>query len=122
MRKMLKKVFITLSLLLVIRVAHAQSPDPQLLAEISKIKAIDNHSHPPKLVAPGEKDDDFDALPCDPISQMDPPFQTRPENPQVLKAWKALWAYSYDDIDPEHVKAVVAAKQKIKQVQGDNYS
>jgi hypothetical protein len=28
----------------------AQNPDPQLLAEIQKIKAIDNHSHPPKVV------------------------------------------------------------------------
>ncbi|HEV2962809.1 MAG TPA: hypothetical protein VG649_13350, partial [Candidatus Angelobacter sp.] len=64
---MVKKVFITLFLLFVIRVARAQSPDPQLLAEINKIKAIDNHSHPPKLVSPGEKDDDFDALPCDPL-------------------------------------------------------
>ena len=99
----------------------AQTPDPGLLAEAMHIKAIDNHSHPPKLVEPGEKDDDFDALPCDPISQMDPPFQTRPENPQILKAWKALWAYTYNDNSPVHVKAVAAAKQKIKQQQGDNY-
>ena len=111
-----------LAILLLSSAVSAQTPDSGILAEALHIKAIDNHSHPPKLVAPGEKDDDFDALPCDPISQMDPPFQTRPENPQVLKAWKALWAYSYDDIDPEHVKAVVAAKQKIKQAQGDNYS
>src|SRR6476661_10229853 len=82
--------------------SHAQKADPQLLAEIQKIKAIDNHSHPPKLVAPGEKDDDFDALPCDPISQMDPPFQTRPENPQILKAWKTLWAYPHNDLNQEH--------------------
>src|SRR5580765_7040282 len=89
----------------------AQTPDPGLLAEAMRIKVIDNHSHPPKLVGPGEKDDDFDALPCDPISQMDPPFQTRPENPRILKAWKALWAYPYNDNSPEHVKAVIAAKQ-----------
>ena len=111
-----------LAILLLSSAVSAQTPDSGILAEALHIKAIDNHSHPPKLVAPGEKDDDFDALPCDPISQMDPPLQPRPENPQVLKAWKALWAYSYDDIDPEHVKAVVAAKQKIKQAQGDNYS
>lgn len=108
--------------LLLSRALSAQIPDAGILAEAFSIKAIDNHSHPPKLVSPGEKDDDFDALPCDPISQMDPPFQTRPENPQFLKAWKTLWAYPYDDADPEHVKALVAAKQKIKQAQGDNYS
>lgn len=111
-----------LAILLLTCAVSAQTPDPGILAEAFHIKAIDNHSHPPKLVAQGEKDDDFDALPCDPISQMDPPFQTRPENPQVLKAWKTLWAYKYNDIDPQHAKTVVAAKQKIKQQQGDNYA
>jgi len=108
--------------LLLFRSVFAQTPDSGILSEAHHIQAIDNHSHPPKLVAPGAKDDDFDALPCDPISQIDPPFQTRPENPQMLKAWKALWAYPYKDIDAEHAKAVVAAKQKIKQQQGDNYA
>ena len=83
---------------------HGQATaDPGVLAEALRIKAIDNHSHPPKLVVPGERDDDFDALPCDPISQMDAPFQTRPENPQFLKAWKALWSYPYNDLAPVHV-------------------
>jgi len=111
-----------LAALLLSSAVRAQTPDSGLLAEAMRIKAIDNHSHPPKLVALAEKDDDFDALPCDPISQMDPPFQTRPENPQLLKAWKALWAYPYSDNTPEHLKAVVAAKQKVKQQQGDNYA
>jgi predicted TIM-barrel fold metal-dependent hydrolase len=96
--------------------------DPVLLAEINGIQAIDNHSHPPKLVSAGEKDDDFDALPCDPVSVMDPPYATRPVNPDFLKAWKALWAYQYDDRAPEHVQTVLAAKQRIKQQQGDNYA
>jgi uncharacterized protein len=111
-----------LAVMLLACAVSAQTPDPGILAEALRIKAIDNHSHPPKLVAPGEKDDDFDALPCDPISQMDPPFQTRPENPQILKAWKTLWAYPHNDFDPENIKAVVTAKQKIKQQQGDNYA
>jgi hypothetical protein len=102
---------------------HGQATaDPGVLAEALRIKAIDNHSHPPKLVVPGERDDDFDALPCDPISQMDAPFQTRPENPQFLKAWKALWSYPYNDLAPVHVKTVIAAKQKTKEQQGDNYA
>ena len=44
-----------------------QPVDPALLTEIRQIKIIDNHAHPPALVNPGEKDDDFDALPCDPL-------------------------------------------------------
>ena len=81
---MVKRVLIALLFVFIVRAAHAQSPDAQLLAEINKIKAIDNHSHPPKVVAPGEKDDDFDALPCDPLEPSMPTTISRPENPQYL--------------------------------------
>jgi hypothetical protein len=100
---------------------RAQTADPQLLAEINKIKAIDNHSHPPKLVNPGEKDDDFDALPCDPLEPSDPTTITRPDNPQYIAAWKALYNYPYNDRSPEHVKELLQTKQKIMQEQGDNF-
>jgi hypothetical protein len=117
---MLKRSAIVLCLLAAVA-TRAQSPDPQLLAEINKIKAIDNHSHPPKVVAPGEKDDDFDALPCDPLEPTMPTTVSRPENPQYLAAWKALYNYPYNDAAPEHVKELLAAKQKIMQEQGDNF-
>jgi len=109
-------VFIFLALML-----RAQTADPQLLAEINRIKAIDNHSHPPKLVAAGEKDDDFDALPCDPLDPSDPTTISRPENPQYLAAWKALYNYPYNDRAPEHIKELLQAKQKVMQQQGDNF-
>ncbi|HXB22345.1 MAG TPA: amidohydrolase family protein [Candidatus Solibacter sp.] len=118
---MAKKIFITLLLLSLGRVARAQSPDPQLLAEINKIKAIDNHSHPPKVVGPGEKDDDFDALPCDPLEPSMPTTIGRPENPQFLAAWKALYNYPYNDSSPEHVRELLQTKQRIMQEQGDNF-
>ncbi len=98
---------------------QAQNPDPQLLAEIQKIKAIDNHSHPPKVVGPGEKDEDFDALPCDPLEPSVPTTTSRPENPQYIAAWKALYGYKYDDAAPEHLKELLAAKKKIMDEQGD---
>jgi uncharacterized protein len=118
---MLKKMLVAV-VLLAFSVLHAQTADPQLLAEIQKIKAIDNHSHPPKLVSVGEKDDDFDALPCDPLEPGDLPVVARPDNPQFLAAWKALYGYRYDDTSPDHVRELVRAKQKIMQQQGDNYS
>jgi hypothetical protein len=105
-----------------VRAAAAQSPDPQLLADIQQIKAIDNHSHPPKLVNPGEKDTEFDALPCDPLEPSMPTTISRPENPQYLAAWKALYGYRYNDAAPEHVKELLEAKKKIMQEQGDNYA
>ncbi len=108
-------------LLFFVSVLRAQTADPQLLAEINKIKAIDNHSHTPKLVGPGEKDDEFDALPCDPLEPSDPTLPSRPENPQYLAAWKALYGYPYNDRSPEHVRELVQSKQKVMQQQGDNY-
>ncbi|HZS43804.1 MAG TPA: amidohydrolase family protein [Blastocatellia bacterium] len=121
---MLRKSIVALLqivLLLGPTLAPAQSADPQLLAEINKIKAIDNHSHPPKVVSPGEKDDDFDALPCDPLEPSDPPTNARPDNPQFLPAWKALYGYPYNDASPEHVKELLQLKEKVHQQQGDNF-
>jgi hypothetical protein len=118
---MLNRCVAGLALLLISALAFAQSPDPQLLAEINNIKAIDNHSHPPKVVAPGEKDDEFDALPCDPLEPSMPTTISRPDNPQYLAAWKALYGYRYNDAAPEHVKELLETKKKVMQAQGDNY-
>lgn len=117
----MKTATIIFLMLLASRILRAQTDDPQLLTEINKIKAIDNHSHTPKLVGPGEKDDDFDALPCDPLEPGDPTTVTRPENPQYLAAWKALYRYPYDDRSPEHVRGLLQTKQKVMQQQGDNF-
>jgi hypothetical protein len=115
------RIAVLLFPVLLVASLRGQTADPQLLAEINKIKAIDNHSHPPKVVAPGEKDDDYDALPCDPLEPSDPTTVSRPENPQYIAAWKALYNYPYDDRKPEHIRELLAAKQKVMQEQGDNF-
>src|SRR5258708_23126058 len=117
---MLKKILVAVLLLLSFRVLRAQTADPQLLAEIQKIKAIDNHSHPPKLVGPGEKDDDFDALPCDPLEPGDLPVVARPENPQFLAAGKALYGYRYNHARPAHLRRLIEATQTITPERVDN--
>jgi len=95
--------------------------DPTLPSEIGQMKLIDNHAHPPALVNFGEKDDDFDALPCDPLEHTDPPATLREGNPIYLQAWKALWHYPYDDASTAHIQELLATKQRIKQEQGNNY-
>src|SRR5690349_17980096 len=90
------------------RVANATPAQPQdsslpgtdlaLLNEINQIKAIDNHAHPPALNGQhGEKDEDFDALPCDPLEPTDAGMFFREDNPVYIKAWKAMFSYKYDD-------------------------
>ena len=110
-----------LALPLMAQTSQQLTPDAKLLTEINQIKAIDNHSHPPALVNPGEKDDDYDALPCDPLEATAPGLMWREDNPVYLKAWKTLFGYKYDDASPEHVKELLAAKQEIKQREGDHY-
>jgi hypothetical protein len=118
---MVKRTAIALLPFFLAGVLHAQAADPQLLAEINNIKAIDNHSHPPKVVVAGEKDDDYDALPCDPLEPSEPTTISRPENPQYLAAWKAIYNYPYDDRSPEHLRELLQTKQKIMREQGDNF-
>ena len=114
-------LFASLALFAVATFASAQMPDPALVAAIHKIPAIDNHSHTPRLVVPGERDDEFDALPCDPLEPTIQPTTARPESPQILAAWKALWGYAYDNRSEGHIRELLQTKQRIKREQGDNY-
>src|ERR1700730_7211029 len=102
--------------------ATAQKPDPGLMKEIHEIRAIDTHSHPPRLVAAGERDDEYDALPCDPLDPTSLNTMTRPENPQYLAAWKYLWGYQYNDHSEAHVRSLIETKQQIRREQGDHYA
>ncbi len=102
--------------------AQQLQPDASLMSEINKIKAIDNHAHPPALNGPhGEKDTDFDALPCDPLEPTEAGWMFREGNPVYIKAWQTMFGYKYDDFKPEHVKELIAAKEAVKQREGDNY-
>src|SRR5438046_9312337 len=107
------KTFLLSLFVLIARFVCAQVPDPQLLAEINKIKAIDNHSHPPKIVGSNEKDDEFDALPCDPLEPSALPTMLRPENPRFLAAWKALYGYQYEGSSPATARRVTEAMKRI---------
>ena len=106
-------------LVLPISASSQISPDPQIMAEVNQIKAVDNHTHVPKVVGPGEKDDDFDALPCDPLEPTKAPLMARPENPKFLEAWQKLYGYTYSD--PAHFHELVAMKQQVQKEQEDNY-
>jgi hypothetical protein len=87
---------------------------------IRGIRAIDNHSHPPALTSAGQKDDEFDALPCDPLQPTDPALSSRPGNPRFLEAWQTLFGYTGHDITTIG-PSELAAKQRIRDSHGDGY-
>src|SRR5258708_23195860 len=96
--------------------------DTDLLNEISRIKAIDNHAHPLKYVAAGEKaDDEFDALPLDALEPFPLPLRLNPTNPEFIGAWRALYHYAHDDMSEAHVRELVAAKQRVLQERGESF-
>src|ERR1051326_2773425 len=73
--------------------AREAAVDPALDAEIQKIRAIDHHAHPARVVAKGEPPDrGFDALPVDNMEPMSDPLIFRPGNPSVAAASSALFA------------------------------
>ena len=91
--------------------------DRDLLAEIMKIKAIDNHAHPLKYVADGEPaDTEFDALPLEAIPAFPVPVRLSPTNPEFIRAWRDLYDYKHSDMSEAHVRQLMSAKQaQVKQ-------
>ena len=116
-----------LALLFIALLATAQSraqtaADPALVAEISKIKAIDNHAHPLKFTAEGEKaDDEFDALPLDNIEPFPLPQRLQLNNPEFIGAWRDLYGYQYKDMSEPHISELLAVKQRLMRERGDGY-
>jgi len=122
----LRNFFPALLLLLVLlpisEAASQTTADPQLLAAIAGIKAVDNHAHPLRYVAPGEKpDDEFDALPLDAIGPIPLPVRLNPGNLEFVEAWRDLYGYKYDDMNEAHVRELLQTKQRTAAEQGDGF-
>ena len=119
--KLIPRVAIlTGALFFTLLVSAQTAPDKDLLNEIYKIRAIDNHAHPLKYPAEGEKpDDEFDALPLDAIAPFPPPVRLIPTNPEFIRAWHDLYRYSHNDMSEAHLRELMAAKQKILTDHGD---
>ena len=121
----MKKISIALCLLLAtgsMQLRAQVAVDRDLLNEVSKIKAIDNHAHPLKYVASGEQpDDEFDALPLDAIVPFPWPTRLSPANPEFIRAWHDLYAYGHQDMSDAHVAELMRTKQRIMSERGESF-
>jgi len=121
--RLLGLVLISISLLQVSAAAQAR-PFPgsdvqqiyqRLLPQIEKIPAFDHHAHPAFA-----DDPDVDAMASAPDTSL--PLRTRDDNPELIAAAKALFAYPYSDLSPEHSKWLVQKKAELrKQYPGSAY-
>jgi predicted TIM-barrel fold metal-dependent hydrolase len=122
MRVTISALLVAASCLLAFPVGAQTRADPDLLAEISKIKAIDNHAHPLKYVGEGEKpDDEYDALPLEAIEAFPLPLRLSPTNPEFIRAWHDLYGYAYKDMSEAHVAELLKTKQRLMREQGDKF-
>ena len=97
----------------------ARSPvDPALEAFIAKIRAVDNHTHV-NSVAPD--DSEYDALPIDALLPFPFPVRLRSENPDWSAAARALYGYSYTDLDEPHVVDLRRAKERVARERGPRF-
>lgn len=109
---------------LVAAAGYAQLPiDPQIAAEIAKIKAIDNHAHPVRPVFnANDKDTDYDALPVEVLEPYTEPVRTREPNSLVVDAWRQLFGYRYRDQLPDHVRELKQHKAQLLQQKREGYA
>lgn len=100
-------------------IAGAQAEvDPALAAFISGIKAVDDHTH---VNSTAPSDTDSDALPLDGLPAFAFAARVRPDNPEWLAGYKALYGYPYDDLSEAHLGELRATIQGVAREQGDRF-
>lgn len=108
-----------LLILFVVQIRAQITADSRLLAEINRIKAVDNHAHPERVLQSGEKDEDgMDYSAAEPF---DIPVRLRPDNPEYVGAWRALYGYKYTDTSEFHLRELMKAKRRLMLELGDRY-
>ncbi len=117
----MQKFIVVVAVLIAASLVYGQAGvDRDLLSDINKIKAIDNHAHPLKYVAAGDPaDTEFDALPLDAIPQFPLPLRLFPNNREFIRAWHDIYGYSHNDMSEAHMRELMTAKQDIAKQKGD---
>jgi uncharacterized protein len=99
--------------------APTHSPvDTELATFISKIRAVDNHTHA-NSIAPD--DSDFDALPLEALLPFNIPVRLRPDSPEWLAAYRAVYGYPHNDLRGEHMAELRGTMERVHKEQGAKF-
>jgi predicted TIM-barrel fold metal-dependent hydrolase len=112
-------IFLAVTLQPRARIGAQIATDQSLFTEITKIRAIDNHAHPLQVVSPGQTDDEETYVSS--LAPLDIPVRLRPNNPEYIFAWRALYGYEHTDMSEQHVRELMQTKQRLMHEQGDAY-
>ncbi|MBA2702955.1 MAG: amidohydrolase family protein [Blastocatellia bacterium] len=122
MRKLSPALLLSVVIFAMTTASAQTAPDRELVAGIAKIKAVDNHAHPLRYVAAGEKpDDEFDALPLDAIGPIPLPVRLNPGNLEFVDAWRDLYSYKHDDMSEAHLRELLQTKARVAGEQGEKF-
>ncbi|HYX68731.1 MAG TPA: amidohydrolase family protein [Terriglobales bacterium] len=108
----------------------AQIADPDLLAEISRIKVVDNHAHPLVVRPEGVRDTEWESLAFHGAGSSGTavapeeelvPFRMRPGSPDLARAWRALYGFAPARTTKESIGELVQTKERIQRERGDDY-
>jgi len=114
------KILPFLALLLLAGPAAAlDEADPKLIAELASIRAIDNHTHDD----PADPRRGSSWQPDNPLGAAEYPdvVPLRRDNIQWLQAWRALYGYQHRDMEPAHLRELLATKQRLMREGGENW-
>lgn len=93
--------------------------DPELLAAIQEIKAVDNHSH----ALPARRPELAESERPDPLGKTPFPYpiRLRVTNPEYVEAWRALYGYKHEDMADDHAREALKVKLCLMKQKGVNY-
>lgn len=94
------------------------SVDSEIATFIEKIRAVDNHTHVNTIVP---DDTESDALPLEVLLPFPAPVMLRPDSTNWLAACRALYNYSYADLNEAHMAELQGMKQYVAKEQGDKF-
>ena len=94
------------------------SIDPALRSEIAAMRAIDEHAHPLPLGVEQDGDADTPVNPYD----MSLPIRLRPDNPEYVDAWAALWGFEHRETTVARLGDLVAVKRAKRLSLGQDYN
>src|SRR6476619_1285535 len=98
--------------------SYQSATDSELAEYINKIKAVDNHAHPNTI----ELDDKgSDALPLDGLGNIELPQRLRPESPDWLASYKAVYGYKGDSLNEKEMKAIADTEVNMIKQEGENF-
>jgi predicted TIM-barrel fold metal-dependent hydrolase len=103
--------------------AAAAEVDERLLDQIEDIRLVDDQIHPQV----GGNAPDTEWHPLYPFPSLvealhQPlPARLRPGTPDLVRAWRGLFGYRHDDLEPAHVREGIDAKRLTQATQGEAY-